>query len=31
VKNRAYDKNIYPDGLNQVFIPRDYGGGEVGN
>ncbi|MEX2230611.1 MAG: sigma-70 family RNA polymerase sigma factor [Cyclobacteriaceae bacterium] len=28
VKNRAYDKNIYPDGLNQVFIPRDYGGGE---
>jgi RNA polymerase sigma factor (sigma-70 family) len=31
VKNRAYDKNIYPDGLNQVFIPRDYGGGENGN
>ena len=23
VKNRAYDKNIYPDGLTQVFIPRD--------
>ena len=31
VKNRAYDKNIYPDGLNQVFIPRDYGGGEESN
>ena len=31
VKHRAYDKNIYPDGLNQVFIPRDYGGGESGN
>lgn len=31
VKNRAYDKNIYPDGLNQVFIPRDYGGGEKRN
>ena len=31
VKNRAYDKNIYPDGLNQVFIPRDYGGGEERN
>lgn len=31
VKHRAYDKNIYPDGLNQVFIPRDYGGGEESN
>lgn len=31
VKNRAYDKNIYPDGFNQVFIPRDYGGGEERN
>ena len=31
VKNRAYDKNIYPDGFNQVFIPRDYGGGEEPN
>ena len=31
VKHRAYDKNIYPDGLNQVFIPRDYGGGEEPN
>ena len=31
VKNRAYDKNIYPDGFNQVFIPRDYGGGEDGD
>ncbi|HEY9488893.1 MAG TPA: sigma-70 family RNA polymerase sigma factor [Chryseosolibacter sp.] len=31
VKNRAYDKNIYPDGFDQVFIPRDYGGGEEGN
>ena len=31
VKHRAYDKNVYPDGLNQVFIPRDYGGGEESN
>ena len=31
VKNRAYDKNNYPDGFNQVFIPRDYGGGEERN
>jgi RNA polymerase sigma-70 factor (ECF subfamily) len=31
VKHRAYDKNIYPDGFNQVFIPRDYGGGEERN
>lgn len=31
VKHRAYDKSIYPDGLNQVFIPRDYGGGEDRN
>jgi RNA polymerase sigma factor (sigma-70 family) len=31
VKNRAYDKNIYPNGPNQVFIPRDYGGGEDGD
>jgi RNA polymerase sigma factor (sigma-70 family) len=28
VKHRAYDKNIYPNGFNQVFIPRDYGGGK---
>jgi RNA polymerase sigma-70 factor (ECF subfamily) len=31
VKNRAYDKNIYPNGPSQVFIPRDYGGGEDGD
>ncbi len=31
VKHRAYDKNVYPDGLDQVFIPRDYGGGEERN
>jgi RNA polymerase sigma-70 factor (ECF subfamily) len=31
VKHRAYDKNVYPNGLNQVFIPRDYGGGEESN
>lgn len=28
MKHRAHDKNIYPNGFNQVFIPRDYGGGE---
>lgn len=28
VKHRAYDKSIYPNGFNPVFIPRDYGGGE---
>ncbi len=28
VKNRAYDKNLYANGLDKVFIPRDYGGGE---
>jgi RNA polymerase sigma factor (sigma-70 family) len=31
VKHKAYDKNIYPNGFDQVFIPRDYGGGEDGN
>ena len=31
VKNRAYDKNLYTNGLDQVFIPRDYGGGEQGD
>lgn len=30
-KNRAYDKNFYTNGLDQVFIPRDYGGGEDGD
>jgi RNA polymerase sigma-70 factor (ECF subfamily) len=29
--NRAYDKNFYPDGPDQVSIPRDYGGGEQGD
>ncbi len=31
MKHRAYDKNIYPNGFNQVFIPRDHGGGEDGD
>ncbi len=31
VKHRAYDKSIYPNGFDQVFIPRDYGGREEGN
>ena len=30
-KHRAYDKNFYPNGFDQVFIPRDYGGGEDGD
>lgn len=30
-KNRAYDKNIYPDGPDKVFLPRDYGGGDARN
>jgi hypothetical protein len=30
-KNRAYDKNFYPDGPDQVFLPGDYGGGEEGD
>jgi RNA polymerase sigma factor (sigma-70 family) len=28
VNNRAYDKNFYGNGLDEVFIPRDYGGGK---
>jgi RNA polymerase sigma-70 factor (ECF subfamily) len=31
MKNRAYDKNIYPNGLDQVFISRDHGEGEEGD
>jgi RNA polymerase sigma-70 factor (ECF subfamily) len=31
VKHRAYDTNFYPNGPDQVFIPRDYGGGEQEN
>jgi RNA polymerase sigma factor (sigma-70 family) len=31
MKNRAYDKNLYANGLDTVFIPRDYGGGEEGD
>jgi len=27
-KNRAYDKNFYPERPDQVFIPRDYGEGD---
>src|SRR5688572_19462980 len=30
-KHRAYDKNFYTNGLDQVFIPRDYGGGDEGD
>jgi RNA polymerase sigma factor (sigma-70 family) len=30
-KNRAYDKNVYPDGLDSVLVPRDDGGGEEGD
>lgn len=30
-KNRAYDKDFYGNGPDQVFIPRDHGGGEQGN
>jgi RNA polymerase sigma factor (sigma-70 family) len=31
MKNRAYDKSFYANGLDTVFIPRDYGGGEEGD
>ncbi|MEJ1236685.1 sigma-70 family RNA polymerase sigma factor [Chryseolinea sp. T2] len=31
MKNRAYDKNIYRDGLDQVFVPRDLGEGDEGD
>jgi RNA polymerase sigma-70 factor (ECF subfamily) len=31
IKHRAYDKNFYPDGPDQVPIPRDYGGGDQGD
>jgi len=31
IKNRAYDKSFYANGLDKVFIPRDHGGGERGN
>src|SRR5688572_13007815 len=31
VKHRAYDTNFYPNGLDQVFIPRDDGGGDQEN
>ncbi|HEY8937090.1 MAG TPA: sigma-70 family RNA polymerase sigma factor [Cyclobacteriaceae bacterium] len=30
-KNRAYDKNFYPERPDQVFIPRDYGEGGEGD
>ncbi len=30
-KNRAYDKSIYPERPDQVFIPRDYGEGGEGD
>ena len=31
VKHRAYDNNFYSNGLDQVFIPRDYGEGDEGD
>lgn len=31
VKQRAYDKNFYANGPDEVFIPGDYGEGEPGN
>lgn len=31
IKHRAYDKNLYTNGSDQVFIPRDYGGGDEGD
>lgn len=31
IKHRAYDKNFYPNGFDQVSIPRDYGGGGEGD
>ena len=31
MKHRAYDKNIYPNGLDQVFISRDHGEGDEGD
>ncbi|MFZ6010105.1 MAG: RNA polymerase sigma factor [Bacteroidota bacterium] len=31
MKHRAYDKNFYANGPDQVFLPRDYGGGEEGD
>jgi RNA polymerase sigma factor (sigma-70 family) len=30
-KHRAYDKNLYANGFDTVFIPRDHGGGEEGD
>ena len=29
--NVAYDKNVYPKRLDQVFIPRDLGRGDEGD
>jgi len=31
IKHRAYDKNFYQNGFDQVSIPRDYGGGDEGD
>jgi RNA polymerase sigma factor (sigma-70 family) len=31
VKHRAYDKNLYTNGPDQVYIPGDYGGGDEGD
>jgi RNA polymerase sigma factor (sigma-70 family) len=31
MKHRAYDNNIYPNGLDQVFISRDHGEGDEGD
>jgi RNA polymerase sigma-70 factor (ECF subfamily) len=27
IKNNAYDKDLYPERFNAVFIPRDFGEG----
>lgn len=31
IKHRAYDKNFYTNGPDQVYIPGDYGGGDEGD
>ena len=31
MKNRAYDKNLYANGFDTVFIPGDHGGGDEGD
>ena len=31
IQHKAYDKNFYTNGLDQVYIPRDFGGGDEGD